>query len=204
MWPRNPILGRRCARHGHQQSDSTGGQDGTEHIQSLAPGGACFPGHARADQRESHRDDGQIDQHHPAPARVLSQQPTHQHTQRSAHGVHPAPHSERAHALRPLGEGGGEHRQRGRHGRGGPQALAGARGDQLPGRLGEPARQRAQSEDDQAEHEQPSAAVEVTCAASQQQKSTERERVGMHDPRQVEWCEPQRGADRGQGDVDHG
>lgn len=112
-----PPLGVGADQPEHQQPGSTGCQDGTEHVQPLAPCGACFGGHVCENQRESHRHDGQIDQHHPAC------------------GVHPAPDPERAHALRAVGERGGEHRQRGRRGRCGSQALTGASGDQLPGRL---------------------------------------------------------------------
>ena len=134
----------------HQQPDSAGREDRAEHVQPLAPGGSCSGGHAGENQRESRRHDRQVDQHHPAPPRVLGQQPARQHAERSARGVHRAPHPERADPPGSLGEGGGEHRQRGRGGRGGTQALPGAGGDQVPGCLGQPARQRAQPEDGQA------------------------------------------------------
>ena len=103
----------------------------------------------------------------------------------SAGTGHGGVHREGAVALGAGRERGGDQGQSGRRRERGTETLQTTSGQQhaLVGR--ETAEQRSDAEDDQADHEDPAASVEVTEPATEQQQASERQCVAGDDPGQV-------------------
>ena len=152
---------------------------------------------------EHRRGDADRDVHeqHPAPAQPARENAAEQHPGGAAGAGDGAPDAQRAVALRAFGERGRDDRQRRRRDDRRAEALNRARGDQPCLRLGQAAGQRGEREDDQADHEHPPAPEQVGEASAEQQEPSERQRVGVHDPREVIAGEVQVGADRRERDV---
>ena len=81
-------------------------------------------------ERGGDQPDRDVDEQHPAPAQPAGQDPAQQHPGGAAGARHRAPDAERAVALGPVGERGGDDRQRGGGDDRGAQALDRAGGDQ--------------------------------------------------------------------------
>src|SRR4051794_30638581 len=135
-------------------------------------------------------------------ARVGAGPAPEQPADRAARAGHGAPDAERAVALGPLGEGGGEDGEGGRREDRGAEPLEGARGDQLAVVLRQAAEQRRDGEEDEAGGEDPAAAEQGGHAAAEQQEAAEYEGVRVDDPGQVLLGEVEIAADGRQRDVD--
>ncbi len=152
-------------------------------------------------QRGGDQPDRDVDEQHPAPVQPAGQDPAQQDPGGAAGPGDRAPDAERAVALGPVGERGGDDRQCGGGDDRGAQALDRASDDQPCLGLRQAAGQRGQREDDQSEHEHAASPQQVGHPPAQQQKAAERQRVGIHDPGQVVAGEVQVSADRRQRDV---
>ena len=108
------------------------------------------------------------------------------------------PDAHRLRALRSLGEGRRQDRERRRRDEGGAEALQAACHDQHSSRVREPVQERGDREDDHADEEYPLAPEDVAGAATEQQEAAEGQRVGVHDPLQVGLGHVQVGLDRRQ------
>jgi len=82
------------------------------------------------------------------------------------------------------------------------EALQRASGDELRLARRQPAEQRGQREQDEADHEQPAPSEQVGHPPAEQQKAAERQRVGVGNPREVLLGEPQVLSDRRDRHVD--
>jgi hypothetical protein len=135
------------------------------------------------------------------PAEGAGEQAAEQHADAAAAGAHEAVD---AHRLRPLGRLGEQihdQRQRDRRHHRAAEPLHCARGDQPGLALRQPARQRRQREQRDAEQEQLAVPVQIAEPSAEQQKAAEREHVGVDHPDQRGLGELQIRSDRRQRDV---
>ena len=138
----HPIVGCLYERV-HEQEHSAGGEHGAEEVEVRKPCAASLAADQREDSGPSTNTHGdRVDEHHPAPARPLGQQPAEEHADRRGESGDAAPDPERGVALFALLEAGGQDRQRGRERHRGAEALRETRGDQHARAAGKPADQR--------------------------------------------------------------
>src|SRR5258705_7750529 len=114
----------------------------------------------------------------------------------------PAPCPQSFVALGTVCEGGGKDRKRRGEANRSAQPLEGGSRDQLPRVRREPARERGQREEDEAEEQDAAATEQVGETAAEQEEATEGEDVGVDDPGQARLGEVERRADRRQRHVD--
>jgi len=110
-------------------------------------------------------------------------------------------HAHRLGPLRGLGEERHDERQRDDRDDGAAEALDRPRRDQHLLRGGQPARERGEREQHEADKEQLAVPEEVAEAPAEQQKTSEGQQVGIDDPRKRRLGESQLLADRWQRDV---
>ena len=168
---------------------------------ALAPSSARLSTQCPRSERGRRDPDRDVDEQHPAPAETAREDPAEQHPGGAAGARDRAPDPERAVALGALGERRRDDRQRRRRDDRGAEALNRARRDQPSFRLRDPAGERRQREQRQAEHEHPPAPEQVGEPAAEQQEPAERECVGVDDPREVGAREVESAPDRRQRDV---
>src|SRR5207244_7146265 len=137
-------------------------------------------------RREEGQDaDGDVDEEDPAPRERLSERAAeHESDGRTANGDR-GPDTECPGALLPLGEGGGDDRERRGRDQRGAQPLQRPEADQLAGGGCDPVEQRGAGEDDQADEEEPLPSQEVPRAPAEQQEAGEDERVRVDHPLQA-------------------
>ena len=146
--------------------------------------------------------DRRVDQQHPPPAGLLRDEPAKERAGGASGAVHRSPEGDRAVALGPGGERGGDDRQRrGRH-RGAAEALDRTRQDQHPTRGRESAAQGRQPEQQQRGDECPTLPQDVRGTSGEHQEAREHDRVSVDDPLQVRRGEAQALLNRRQRDVD--
>ena len=164
------------------------GRDGDRAGEVKRAGGRPRRGSRRASAARAGRrgdTDRDVDEQHPAPAQPAGEDPAEQHAGGAAGARHRAPDPERTVALGALRERGRDDRQRRRRDDRGAEALHRAGGDQPSLGLGDPAGERGQREQHQADHEHPPAPEQVGQPAAEQQEAAEGQRVGVHHPGQV-------------------
>lgn len=161
--------------------------------------------HECGDQADRHVDEeGQtpaVDEHAAQVEARAGEPATEDQADRRARAGHGGVHRERAVARWAGGEGGGDQRQRGGRGHRGAQALKCASGEQQRLALRQAAEQRGDGEDDEADHEDPATAVEVTEAAAEKQQAAEGQGVPGDNPGQSGVGEAEVLLDVGQRDV---
>ena len=154
-------------------------------------------------QREGKDDhaDRQVDQEDPVPVERARQHAAEQDADAAAAGHHEPEHTHCLRAIDRLREE--DHDQRERHCRddGPAESLNRARCDQQSLRARQPACERRQREDRDPDQEQPAVAEEVAEPTAEQQKTAEREDVGVHDPGERRLREAEIGADRRECDI---
>ncbi len=150
------------------------------------------------DRRDGH---GHVDEEDPRPAQVRGEHAAEQDAHRGAAPGGRAVDAEREVALAALGEGRHQQRERGRGEQRAAEALEAAEGDQRALRPGQPAEERARSEERQPGDEQPPPAEQVGEPTAKQKRSAEEDRVSGDHPLQVLLREPEVGFDRRQRDV---
>ena len=128
---------------------------------------------------------GYVHEEHPAPVEPLGEHAARQQADGATTRGDGGEDAERPVPLRAFGERRGDEGQRGGRRDRATDALQGARGQQLPGLLGESAEQRGEGEEQDAGHEDPAAAEDVTGTAAEQQQAAEGEGVRADDPGEV-------------------
>ncbi len=146
--------------------------------------------------------DRDVDEHDPAPRRELGEKPAGDQTRRAAGGGDRRVEADGANPLLTLGEGGRQERERGGCGQGRARALERPGGQERPRRRCQPAEERADRKDGDAEEEDAAATEEVARPGPEKQESAEGEDVGVEHPRQRVRRESEVLLDVGKGDVD--
>jgi hypothetical protein len=186
-------------RHEHQPDRH---RQGAGEVEVACCGDVARAGAHDAQRRDrAEQPDRHVDEQDPAPAQRLGQHAAQQCARRAADRPHRAPQAERPVALQPLGEAGGEDRQRRRSDDRPAEPLRRARGDQRELVLGQTARERGEREQDEAAGEHLAPAEQIGGAAAEQQEAGERERVGVDDPGERRGREAEVVRDRRQRDV---
>ena len=157
------------------------------------------PTRSEHDEAERH-----VDEERPAPRADVGEQAAEDEADGGAARGDGAEEGEGAVAGGVVGSARGE---QGQHARGGERradALQGAGGDELTGRLGEPAERGGDGEDRQPDLEGTQAPEDVSEPAAEEQQPAEGEGVGVEHPRQGGRAEAEVGVDAGEGDVHDG
>ena len=158
---------------------------------------------------EDERDDGEhdqpggdVDEEDPRPAERAGQGAAEQDARCAAAARGRTPDAEREVALAPLGERGGQDRERRRRQQRRAEPLERAEGDQRPLRPGEPVEQGTDREEHEARDEEPTAPEQIGEPAAEQEHAAEEDRVGGDHPLQALLAEVEVGLDRRQRHVD--
>ena len=125
------------------------------------------------------------------PVQRAGQQPAEQHADAAAARADEAVDAHRLGALRRLGEQIHDERQRDRRDDRAAEPLHGARDDQHRLRRREPAGERRQREQRDADHQHGPAADDVRVTAGQQHAAAEGQQVGVDEPGQVGLRKPE-------------
>ncbi len=154
------------------------------------------------ERRHEHRDpDRDVDEEDPRPRERVDEEPAEHEADRAAADGDRRPDAHRLRALGAFRERRRDDRERGGSYERGTQTLqAAAEDEDFRGRR-EAVQERRDSEDHDADEEDPLAPDEVAGAAAEQQEAAEDERVRVDDPLQVGIRHPQVGLDRRQRDV---
>ena len=159
--------------------------------------------HPRREKR-GRQPDRHVDEQHPPPGRVGSQQAPGDQADRAAGDAHRGVQAHRPVPGWALGEGGRDQRERGRRDRRRADSLDGAGREQPRLGGGEPASQRSRREQQQPGDEHLTAAKQVPGPARQQQQPAEGQRVGADHPFQAGAGKAQRPLDVRERHVDNG
>ena len=145
--------------------------------------------------------DRQVDEEDPVPGEEVREDPAGEHPEGPTSGED---EPEDAHRLGTVGRLGEEHhreRERDRRDKRAAEALDRARGHQLPLRGREPAGERGEGEERDADQEHAALPEEVAQPPAQQQEAAEREQVGVDHPGERGLREAEVVPDRREGDV---
>ena len=155
----------------------------------------------RGEQRRADRD-RQVDEEDPVPVDRVGQHAAGEQADRAAGRGDEAVDPDRLRLLLRLREHRHDHPED--HGRGqrAADALREAGADQHRLALGEPAQQRGDREDGQADHEDPPAPDEVAEPTGEQEQAAEADQIGVDDPGEARLREAEIALDRRQRDVD--
>ena len=163
--------------------------------------GSLDSSHLLGGERDRRRADREVDEEDPAPGEPRGEHTAGERADRDRCADRRAPDPERRAALLAV-ELLRDQRERGREHHRAADSLHAAGDDQEERVVGEPAGERGDREEDDAQHEDPLAAEEVGERAGGQDAGRQRERVGVDHPLEVGERRVERPLDRRQGDVD--
>ncbi len=185
----------------NEQDEPRGHENGAKRVEALAVLVHALGEQERREDESSHSD-GHVDEEDPLPGEEVDEDAAEEDTECGADATHGAPGAEGDVALAAFLEGPDEDRERCRRDRRRSEPLERAECDQRRLAPREPAQERAEGEEQRAGHEDTPAAEKVRGPSSQEEESSEHERVGADHPLQVLLREPEVDLDRRQRDVD--
>ena len=153
-------------------------------------------------QCEDQHADRHVDEEDPFPAEVLGQNPAEEDPGRGARAAESSPDPERFVSLGPLLEGRAHDRERGRRDDRCADSLHRAGRDQDADVPGQPAEERCDSEERQPDEEDQPSSEQIGHPATEEQETSERDRVGDQHPLHRRGGGMQFGLDRRDRDVD--
>jgi hypothetical protein len=159
-------------------------------------------GHVARGEQQRDSADGDVEYEHRPPAHRYDQQPAEDRARGRCDPRHRRPHADRAGALRSIGIGRPQHRQRARHEQRHADALGDPGPDEEPDRGGGGTRRRRDREQAQAGEEDAPAPEPVAQRAPGEQQRREHQRVGVDHPLQPGDAALQLAPEVGQRNVD--
>ena len=184
----------------HHSGDAEGAGEGADHVEVAVVTLGLDEDHP-AEQPHRHPD-RHVDEHHPTPRDQLGQQAAGHESCGAAGSRHRGVETNGADPLLSFRERGGEEGEGTGCSQRRAQALDGPGPEERPPGDRQAADERAHGEDPDAEQEHPAAAEQVARPGSQQEEASEREDVGVDDPREGSRGEAQAPLDVREGDVD--